>query len=156
MNFISKTILMGHAGKGPSAIKEKHPGVSFMSAEKMFAWLSRFRKILCAMHKTHHLFYLHCIVKERNLYIHGTMAMYIITVIQCAMCNGATMQPCNGEVGQAMYIIYVSYILVCNVQWCSNAMVQTCNGEVGQAMYIIYVNIAIYLCAMCNGATMQW
>ena len=27
----------------------KHPGVSFMSAEQTFAWLSRFRRILCAI-----------------------------------------------------------------------------------------------------------
>jgi len=40
----------------PSVISEKHRGVSFMSAELTFAWLSRFRKILSAMPKTHHLF----------------------------------------------------------------------------------------------------
>lgn len=52
----------------PSVIKEKHPGVSFMSAEQTFAWLTRFRKILSAMPKNHHLFYLHRLVKKRNIY----------------------------------------------------------------------------------------
>lgn len=52
----------------PSVIKEKHPGISFMSAEQTFAWLTRFRKILSAMPKTHHLYYLHRLVKKRNVY----------------------------------------------------------------------------------------
>ena len=52
----------------PSVIKEKHPGISFMSAEQTFAWLTRFRKILSAMSKTHHLYYLHRLVKKRNVY----------------------------------------------------------------------------------------
>ena len=50
----------------PSTIKEKYPGVSFMDAEQTFAWLSRFNRILSAMPKTHHLFYL---VKRRNMYM---------------------------------------------------------------------------------------
>ena len=33
-----------------------------MSCEQTFAWLSRYKKILCAMPKTHHHFYLHRIV----------------------------------------------------------------------------------------------
>ena len=53
----------------PVPIKSKYPGVSFMSAEPTFAWLSRFRKILCAMPKAHHLFYLHRLVKRRNSYM---------------------------------------------------------------------------------------
>ena len=40
----------------PSVVKEKYPGVRFMSAEQTFAWLSRFRKILSAMLKIHYLF----------------------------------------------------------------------------------------------------
>ena len=39
----------------PSVIKEKHPGVSFMSTEQTFAWLSQFHKILSVMPKTHPL-----------------------------------------------------------------------------------------------------
>lgn len=40
-----------------------------MSCEQTFAWLSRFKKILCAMPKTHHHFYLHRMVQRRNKYI---------------------------------------------------------------------------------------
>ena len=40
-----------------------------MSCEQTFAWLSRYKKILCAMPKTHHHFYLHRMVKRRNEYI---------------------------------------------------------------------------------------
>ena len=40
-----------------------------MSCEQTFAWLSRYKKILCAMPKTHYHFYLHRMVKRRNKYI---------------------------------------------------------------------------------------
>ena len=53
----------------PSTIKEKYPGVSFMGDEQTFAWLSRFNRILSAMPKTHHLFYLHRLVKRRKMYM---------------------------------------------------------------------------------------
>ena len=39
-----------------------------MVAEQTFVWLSRFKKILCAMPKVHHLFYLHRMVKHRIAY----------------------------------------------------------------------------------------
>lgn len=40
-----------------------------MSCEQTFAWLSRYKKILSAMPKTHHHFYIHRIVQRRNDYI---------------------------------------------------------------------------------------
>ena len=40
-----------------------------MSCEQTFAWLSRYKKILSAMPKTHHHFYLHRMVTRRNEYI---------------------------------------------------------------------------------------
>ena len=40
-----------------------------MSCEQMFAWLSQYKKILAAMSKIHHHFYLHRMVKRRNTYI---------------------------------------------------------------------------------------
>ena len=40
-----------------------------MSCEQTFAWLSRYKKILSAMPKTHHHFYLHRMVQRRNRYI---------------------------------------------------------------------------------------
>ena len=39
------------------------------SCEQTFAWLSRYKKILSAMPKTHHHFYLHRMVVRRNRYI---------------------------------------------------------------------------------------
>ena len=74
LQVIDKLHFKNHTGKicrekyDPSVIKEKHPGVSFMSVEQTFAWLTRFRKILSAMPKNHHLFYLHRLVKKRNIY----------------------------------------------------------------------------------------
>ena len=38
------------------------------SAEQTFVWLSKFKKILNYMSKRKHLFYLYCIVVERNKY----------------------------------------------------------------------------------------
>ena len=38
------------------------------AAEQTFVWLGRFKKIVCSMSKTHHLFYLHRMVKYRNRY----------------------------------------------------------------------------------------
>ena len=40
-----------------------------MACEQTFAWLSRYKKILSAMPKTHHHFYLHRMVLRRNRYI---------------------------------------------------------------------------------------
>ncbi|XP_038066277.1 uncharacterized protein LOC119736303 [Patiria miniata] len=39
-----------------------------MTCEQTFVWLARFKKIVCAMSKNHHLFYLHRMVKRRNWY----------------------------------------------------------------------------------------
>ncbi|XP_038071128.1 uncharacterized protein LOC119740011 [Patiria miniata] len=39
-----------------------------LSAEQTFVWLSRFKKILCAMPKVKHMFYLHRMVVRRNRY----------------------------------------------------------------------------------------
>lgn len=52
----------------PSSLKEEIPNGNTMAAEQTFVWLSRFKKILCAMPKVHHLFYLHRMVKHRNRY----------------------------------------------------------------------------------------
>ena len=52
----------------PHILKEEIPNGNTMAAEQTFVWLSRFKKILCAMRKAHHLFYLHRIVKHRNNY----------------------------------------------------------------------------------------
>ena len=52
----------------PSVLKKKIPEGNTMAAEQMFVWLSRFKKILCAMPKVHHLFYVHCMVNHRNRY----------------------------------------------------------------------------------------
>ncbi|KAL9966282.1 hypothetical protein ACROYT_G024334 [Oculina patagonica] len=52
----------------PLSLKEELPDVNTMAAEQTFVWLSRFKKILCAMPKVHHLFFLHRIIVHRNLY----------------------------------------------------------------------------------------
>lgn len=52
----------------PEKLKQEIPRGNTMAAEQTFVWLSRFKKILCAMPKVHHLFYLHRMVKHRNAY----------------------------------------------------------------------------------------
>lgn len=52
----------------PAVLKNELPDGNTMAAEQTFVWLSRFKKILCAMPKVHHLFYLHRMVKHRNKY----------------------------------------------------------------------------------------
>ena len=41
----------------PANLKKELPDGNTMAAEQTFVWLSRFKKILCAMPKVHHLFY---------------------------------------------------------------------------------------------------
>lgn len=52
----------------PATLKEELPEGNTMAAEQTFVWLFRFKKILCAMPKVHHPFYLHRLVKRRNQY----------------------------------------------------------------------------------------
>jgi len=52
----------------PSKLKEDIPEGNTMAAEQTFVWLSRYKKILCAMPKIHHMFYLHRMVRRRNKY----------------------------------------------------------------------------------------
>ena len=52
------------------ALKKENPNFNTIACEQTFAWLSRHKKILCAMPKCHFHFYLHRMVKRRNsLYI---------------------------------------------------------------------------------------
>lgn len=53
----------------PTAVLPENSDINTMACEQTFAWLSRYKKILCAMPKTHHHFYLHRQVQRRNNYI---------------------------------------------------------------------------------------
>ena len=52
----------GYEVYSPESVKLNQPDYNTMAAEQTFVWLSRFKKILAAMGKTHHLFYLHRMV----------------------------------------------------------------------------------------------
>ena len=52
----------------PHKVREEHPQYNLMCAEQTFVWLSRFKKIVSSMNKTHHCFFIHRIVKLRNSY----------------------------------------------------------------------------------------
>lgn len=51
------------------SLKADNPDFNTMACEQTFAWLSRYKKVLCAMQKMHFHFYLHRMVKRRNKYI---------------------------------------------------------------------------------------
>lgn len=53
----------------PKKLKEDHPDYNTMVCEQTFAWMSRYKKIVCSMPKVHHHFYLHRMVKRRNSYV---------------------------------------------------------------------------------------
>ena len=53
----------------PEVVKTISKTTNTMSCEQTFAWLSRFKKVICAMPKTHFHFFLHRMIKRRNLYI---------------------------------------------------------------------------------------
>ena len=53
----------------PESVKLENPNTNTMRCEQTFAWLSRYKRILNSMPKTHHHFYLHRMVKRRNAYI---------------------------------------------------------------------------------------
>ena len=47
---------------------EEHKHWNMMCAEQTLVWLSRYKKMMCAMNTTHHLFFLRCIIVHRNGY----------------------------------------------------------------------------------------
>jgi len=57
-----------HVNYSPQRLKEVHPHANTQAGEQTFVWLGRFKHILCAMNKHHHLFYLHRMVRRRNDY----------------------------------------------------------------------------------------
>ena len=59
----------------PKPICEVHPNYNFMIAEETFAWLSRYRRILASMNKTHHMYFLHRIIFKRNKYTEKCLKM---------------------------------------------------------------------------------
>ncbi len=52
----------------PDKMKTAYPSYNTQAGEQTFVWVSRFKHILCAMNKAHHLFYLHRMVRRRNSY----------------------------------------------------------------------------------------
>ena len=59
-----------HKRFSPEKIKQENRYFNTQAGEQTlnFVWVSRFRHILCTMNKTHHLFYLHRMVRRRNKY----------------------------------------------------------------------------------------
>jgi len=76
----------------PESIKVEYPALNTMAAEQTFVWLSRFKKILAAMNKTHHMFYLHRMVTIRNRYTE-----------YCYKCNRKPLLPaCKNKISEAL------------------------------------------------------
>ena len=59
----------------PALVKSQNLDFNTMAGEQTFVWVSRFKHIICAMNKSHHLFYLHRMVRRRNKYTY--LLLYI-------------------------------------------------------------------------------
>lgn len=57
-----------HTQYSPKQIKEKNPKYNTQAGEQTFIWMGKFKNIVCAMSKTHHLFHVHRMVCRRNMY----------------------------------------------------------------------------------------
>lgn len=57
-----------HTKFSPAKMKSEHPHYNTQAGEQTFVWMGRFKNICCAMNKSHHLFYLHRMVRRRNRY----------------------------------------------------------------------------------------
>lgn len=55
-------------------VRQSNPLFNLMTAEQTFAWLSRYKRILCSMDKLHHQFFLHSLVHRRNKYTERCIA----------------------------------------------------------------------------------
>lgn len=58
-----------HTVYNPKQMKEENPDFNTQAGEQTFIWAGRYKHILCAMSKQHHLFYLHRMVLRRNEYL---------------------------------------------------------------------------------------
>ena len=67
-HFRNHTSKKCHTKYNPAKIKADNPHFNTQAGEQTFVWVARFKHILCSMNKTHHLFYLHCMVVRRNWY----------------------------------------------------------------------------------------
>ena len=57
-----------HTQYSPQEMKDQNPFFNTQAGEQTFVWMGKFKNIVCAMGKTHHLFYLHRMVRRRNTY----------------------------------------------------------------------------------------
>ena len=57
-----------HSKYSPEPLKDKYPHANTQAGEQTFVWMGRFKHIICAMNKTHHMFYLHRMIRRRNGY----------------------------------------------------------------------------------------
>ena len=57
-----------HTKFSPQQLKDKHPHANTQAGEQTFVWMGRFKHIVCAMNKTHRMFYLHRMIRRQNKY----------------------------------------------------------------------------------------
>ena len=72
LHIRNHTELSCHTDLHPDNMSDMYPALqntrNTQAAEQTFVWLGRYKKIICSMFKTHHLFFLHRMVKRRNRY----------------------------------------------------------------------------------------
>lgn len=57
-----------HTIYNPETMKSEHPHFNIQACEQTFSWLSRYHRILSSVPKDHNHFFLHRLVKRRNMY----------------------------------------------------------------------------------------
>ena len=57
-----------HTQYSPMEMKDKKTLHITQAGEQTFIWMGKFKNIVCAMSKTHHLFYIHRMVHRRSRY----------------------------------------------------------------------------------------
>ena len=57
-----------HTPYSPQQMKDEKPCFNTQAGEQTFVWTRKFKNIVCTMGMTHHLFYLHRMVRRRNRY----------------------------------------------------------------------------------------
>ena len=99
-----------HQVYNPDRLATELPDMNTQAGEQTFTWIARFRHIVCAMNKHHHLFYIHRMVLRRNIYTSKCYAQakspFCLKFLVCKSCN------------LKLHIISSSYLSFIFGQWC--------------------------------------
>ena len=79
-----------HQVYNPDRLATEIPDMNTQAGEQTFTWIARFRHIVCAMNKHHHLFYIHHMVLRRNIQLNAMLRARTppcLNFLVCKSCN---------------------------------------------------------------------